>query len=339
MPIGSDEDGTYDEWKRIYEEIIRPSVENGNHGIKCFRSDEEFRVGGITGDIIEHLHKDILCIADVTTHNPNVYYELGLRDVWLNETIIITQDSKDLQFDKKDDRAFKYHPKDIAKIREFDKKISKCIEDLLRNPGKTRNKVQEYLALTGTPNQEITKIERVIVHPYSTELRNRIKTIMDVTHNAKVEIDSIQSGVEMFYDEHKDGNVDLSIIFPRFGYKRTSPSYIPEFKKILKELHASASSLSPIIRKSPFGQDIYWGSVKGIRIIIPFESLEVDIEKFAQILCYHYDKSLEQEATNSVFTGLWPSGWNYDLKTETCTINVWDSERVAKLERDFHLIA
>jgi hypothetical protein len=80
MPFGKKTDpGTRIEidFDEIYKRAIKPAVEET--GLKCIRGDEE-RTGGI-------IHKPmfgrlLLCefvIADMTTANPNVFYELGIR--------------------------------------------------------------------------------------------------------------------------------------------------------------------------------------------------------------------------------------------------------------------
>lgn len=80
MPFGLKTDpksGTEIDFDQIYQQAIRPAVEEA--GLLCIRGDEE-RTGGI-------IHKPmfarlLLCefvIADLTTANPNVFYELGIR--------------------------------------------------------------------------------------------------------------------------------------------------------------------------------------------------------------------------------------------------------------------
>ena len=80
MPFGIKADsktGTEINFDQIYNKAIKPSAEES--GLECIRGDEE-RTGGI-------IHKAmfarlLLCefvIADLTTANPNVFYELGVR--------------------------------------------------------------------------------------------------------------------------------------------------------------------------------------------------------------------------------------------------------------------
>lgn len=152
MPIGDPKDGTYQRWLNVYENIIKPAVKKYDPSIECFRADEEYRSGEIDPDIIEHVHSDFFCITDVTGRNANVYYELGLRDSWHNRTIMISQDTNDIAFDKGHQRVLPYDENDIKSIRTLEEKISKSLADISKNPEKNRNPVQRFLRETHGAN-------------------------------------------------------------------------------------------------------------------------------------------------------------------------------------------
>jgi len=67
---------------RVYEDIIKRGVERlNNEGlvIKCIRSDEVERAGLIQERMIEYIADADVAVVDITTQNPNVFYELGVR--------------------------------------------------------------------------------------------------------------------------------------------------------------------------------------------------------------------------------------------------------------------
>src|SRR5215510_2057530 len=79
MPFGQKRDitGTSINFDSIYQDLIAPSIEEA--GLQPLRADEEMTGGIIHKPMFERL---ILCeyaIADLTTANANVFYELGLR--------------------------------------------------------------------------------------------------------------------------------------------------------------------------------------------------------------------------------------------------------------------
>jgi hypothetical protein len=78
MPFGKKADpktGTEINFDQIYNLAIKPAAEES--GLECIRGDEE-RTGGIIHTAM--FARLLLCefvIADLTTANPNVFYELG----------------------------------------------------------------------------------------------------------------------------------------------------------------------------------------------------------------------------------------------------------------------
>ncbi len=77
MPFGvkKDSQGTEIDFNRVYEELIKPALEEA--GLDVFRADEEERAGDIRTDMFQELLIADLVVADLTLDNPNVWYELG----------------------------------------------------------------------------------------------------------------------------------------------------------------------------------------------------------------------------------------------------------------------
>ena len=76
----------------VYEEVYKPVCKE--NGIDCWRVDEISRPGSITKDIIEGIIEADIIIADLTSKNPNVFYELGIAHSVGNKTIMTAQASK-----------------------------------------------------------------------------------------------------------------------------------------------------------------------------------------------------------------------------------------------------
>ncbi len=62
---------------RLYDLAIKPAVKSEN--LECIRADKISGAGNILADIVEHIHKAKVVIADLTGNNPNVFYELVQR--------------------------------------------------------------------------------------------------------------------------------------------------------------------------------------------------------------------------------------------------------------------
>jgi len=100
MPFGKKLDATGNtvDFDQVYQQIIKPAIENA--GLECLRADEEMTGGIIHKPMFERL---ILCeyaVADLTTANANVFYELGLRHaVRPSSTVLIFAGGERLPFD------------------------------------------------------------------------------------------------------------------------------------------------------------------------------------------------------------------------------------------------
>ena len=80
MPFGTKKDPTGGpdiNFDSVYEQAIRPAIEDA--GMDPIRADEETTGGIIQKPMFERLLLCEFALADLTTANPNVFYELGVR--------------------------------------------------------------------------------------------------------------------------------------------------------------------------------------------------------------------------------------------------------------------
>ena len=125
MPFGKKPDaaGSVIDFDAVYQDLIAPAIEAA--GLESLRADEEMTGGIIHKPMFERL---ILCeyaVADLTTANANVFYELGLRHAvrpW--STALIFAEGSRLPFDVGLLRGLPYQlgadgrPSDIPKDKQ-----------------------------------------------------------------------------------------------------------------------------------------------------------------------------------------------------------------------------
>jgi len=75
--------------QKIYTDVIKPFVEV-QFKIGCYRVDEDNLPDRIDNKIYSYLLRSAFVIAEVTTLNPNVFYELGLAHMLEKDCIIVT---------------------------------------------------------------------------------------------------------------------------------------------------------------------------------------------------------------------------------------------------------
>ncbi len=124
MPFGDKTDaaGKIIKFDEVYQQVIQPAIVDA--GMTPIRADEELTRGIIHKPMYERL---ILCefaIADLTTANPNVFYELGIRHaVRPGATVLLFAQGGRLPFDAAPLRSIPYDlsdtgvPADAAKAR------------------------------------------------------------------------------------------------------------------------------------------------------------------------------------------------------------------------------
>lgn len=125
MPFGKKPDaaGALIDFDAVYGELINPAIAEA--GLEPLRADEEMTGGIIHKPMFERL---ILCeyaVADLTTANANVFYELGLRHaVRPSSTVLIFGEGSRLPFDVGLLRALPYElnaaglPENVAQSRQ-----------------------------------------------------------------------------------------------------------------------------------------------------------------------------------------------------------------------------
>lgn len=114
-PIGDDDS----EYRRHSDAILSSYVEKAlatvEPKLRVVRADKITQPGLITKQVLEYLLKSRLVVADLSYHNPNVFYELAVRHATGKPVIHIKRTSDPIPFDNKDFRTI-----DIAFDDKFD---------------------------------------------------------------------------------------------------------------------------------------------------------------------------------------------------------------------------
>ena len=118
MPI-SDQDG-YEKghFTRVYQHLIKPACEKA--GFVSVRADDEIKTNYIVIDIIRKILESDIVICDLSSKNPNVLYELGIRQAFNKKSVLIK--------DSKTARIF-----DIQGLRTIDYDANLRIDEVQKN--------------------------------------------------------------------------------------------------------------------------------------------------------------------------------------------------------------
>lgn len=176
MPFGvkpSSDGGTID-FDAVYKEILAPAIDGA--GLEPLRADEEMAGGIIHKPMYERL---ILCeyaVADLTTANANVFYELGLRHaVRKCSTVMVFAAGGRLPFDVNGLRCLPYKltpaglPEDTAATVEALARLLKAAREQADTDSPLYQLVQDYPAV----QHEKTDVFRQLV-AYSAAAKQRL---------------------------------------------------------------------------------------------------------------------------------------------------------------------
>lgn len=121
-PIGADDsdDRIHADW--LLEEIIQPVFTEYFKEFDVTRADKISDPGRIDAQVISSLLDSELVIADLTTLNPNAFYEIGIRHTVQKPIIHMHLEGERIPFDIASFRSIKFErkrPKDLKAAREL----------------------------------------------------------------------------------------------------------------------------------------------------------------------------------------------------------------------------
>jgi hypothetical protein len=115
-PIGEDDSPERKHADVLLGHLIDPAVDALDLGLRVVRADHIDNPGLITAQVIQHLLRARLVVADLSFHNPNVFYELAIRHATGKPTVLICRAEDSLPFDISDVRTIRI---DMADIHSF----------------------------------------------------------------------------------------------------------------------------------------------------------------------------------------------------------------------------
>lgn len=91
MPISTPEGYTENHFKQVYGTIIAPAVVKA--GYEPYRVDDDRICDSIIDKILRNLVECEMAVCDLSSRNPNVMYELGIRQAY-GKKVVLIQDEK-----------------------------------------------------------------------------------------------------------------------------------------------------------------------------------------------------------------------------------------------------
>lgn len=97
MPIADSDGYEKGHFSKVYEDIFKPACQIANY--KAVRADEVKQTNLIHLDILQKLIDSPMAICDLSSRNPNVLFELGLRQAFDKPTVLVQENGTPKIFD------------------------------------------------------------------------------------------------------------------------------------------------------------------------------------------------------------------------------------------------
>lgn len=157
MPIADHPDYNNGHFKRVYEDIFAPACRSA--GYKPVRADDVAQSNLIHLDILQKLLESPMAICDLSTRNPNVLFELGLRQAFDKPTILVQEVGTPRIFDINMFRYTEYrNGLDYRDVLADQITIQKVLEETKKavEEGKSVNSIIKLLSITSPANLKDT---------------------------------------------------------------------------------------------------------------------------------------------------------------------------------------
>lgn len=145
-PIGSEGE----EQRKHSDAILASFVEPGlvEHNLRIVRADKITKPGMISSQVIEYILKSKLVVADLSFHNPNVFYELCLRHVTGKPTVHLIRECDRIPFDVGNFRTITIKMDSVysvlARLDTYRAEIAQQIRQVLADGISTNNPILTF---------------------------------------------------------------------------------------------------------------------------------------------------------------------------------------------------
>lgn len=189
MPIADCEGYEEGHFGHVYDDIIKPAIEKTE--FRAIRADEVKETNLIHLDILKKLIDAPIAVCDLSTRNPNVLFELGIRQAFDKPVVLIQEKGTQKIFDIAPLRYLEYS-KDMKyhEVLESQKKLQEAIEATKAAEGDSGNvnsivKLMALSAPANIPNLDSSNKEVLALDVMRSQM-NDMKMMMEMfIHDGK----------------------------------------------------------------------------------------------------------------------------------------------------------
>lgn len=165
-----------------YELVFEPVLKNA--GYEAIRADKAGMPGSITYDIIRRLVESDLVIADISIENPNVFYELAIRNAAKKPVIVFRSENQKMPFDIYDSRAITIDMQDPRIWPQAKNELEQQIIEVEKDSELASKSILSEFSFAIESQEKISP---------ETELNLMIKDVMHELKNIRNEVNDLKT--------------------------------------------------------------------------------------------------------------------------------------------------
>lgn len=197
MPISDQGDYPKGHFDKVYEQIFQPAIEAA--GYKPYRVDDNKMCDSIMKKIFDAVYTCPMALCDLSNRNPNVLYELGLRQAY-DKPVVLVQDDKT-------ERIF-----DVSGINTVSYKSNRLYENILE----AREKITDAIISTKEGREtSIVKIWQAVAADISHDDMSREDKLEIMIRSMMSDIQDLKSEKETKIVNHNVYNNEVGV-YPRY---------------------------------------------------------------------------------------------------------------------------
>lgn len=176
MPFSDPTGYSQGHFKRVYDYLIKPACENA--GFKAKRVDENVKTSVIMLDLLNMILDCDMAICDLSSRNPNVFYELGVRQAFDKKCVLIIDSKTDKPFDTSMLRTISYDESlRIDLIKDKVEELTNAIKETYENKVNDGNSLVQLLSVKSSakiPDRRMMNTDLSIVLSAIQSLSSKI---------------------------------------------------------------------------------------------------------------------------------------------------------------------
>ena len=218
MPFTTPAGYEKDHFDKVYEQIVKPAIIDA--GFRAINGDENHLSTSIISKIFDGLINCEMAICDLSSKNPNVLYELGIRQAYNKPVVLIKDEKTDFIFDVSGITTIEYQSMRLYEHVIHDKN---SIKNAIIENSKRSNKMVDIIKANSaiiTNSNEMTNEDKntIMIKSLFSEIAELKRILLHNPQNYSQELKLLNDKAEKYYNKFKD---DLTYIFEEIYNERS----------------------------------------------------------------------------------------------------------------------